>query len=156
MKLFFRELQEAVADRLRRKHELQGIPLFLRQSSDFESRLEETINTGLGICVVVLQPLPEKVAVATEGLSFSEIEQKILIVEDVLLNTSGQTALGLAEIISRQLHQWMPPLTDLDTALVLQATSPWDVDQKLKEGNRNEFELKFSLTATLPALIDLG
>ncbi len=154
--LFFTELQAAVADRLNRKLELRGIPVLLRQASDFESRLEETVTTGLGICVVVLQPLPSKVAVATPGLSFSEIEAPVLIVENVLLNDTGQSALGLAEIVSRQLHQWTPLLPEIETALALDATSPWDVSQDLDEGNRNEFELTFITSATLPALTDLG
>ncbi len=156
MNLFFIALQAAVADRLSRKHELKGIPFLLRQSSDFDNRLEEIVSSGDGICVVVLQPLPEKVAVVAPGLSFSEVVQKVLIVEDILLNTSGQTALGLAEIISRQLHQWTPPVGEVDSALVLQATKPWDVDQGLGQFGRNEFELSFTVTGTLPVVADLG
>lgn len=75
----------------------------------FESCLNEFVKIGVGLCIVVLNPIPMRIIPGENQVTFEDILLRIQIVESAY--TTGMTALSLAEDISQCLHHFQPSLS---------------------------------------------
>ena len=118
------------------------IPVFSRNQSEVESSIDEVIQSGDGLCVVIMHPLPTKVQPHIRGPLFESVSVKVRVIENVYSNTSGSTLLEVAEQISERLHLWEIPLEANVTALSLLPYHPWKLLSKEVDRLRNVLEIE--------------
>lgn len=107
---FLEQLQHSVEIQLNRQDAFLSVPVISHQTSNFESCLNELVQTGLGLCIVVLNPIPLRIIPGAKVV-FEHIHLRIQVIESPCTNTTGMTALNLAEQISLCLHHFQPPLS---------------------------------------------
>ncbi len=143
MKHLLTDVQSAVAECLRRKNDLAGTPVLTRDEADLESRLDESVKAGSGLCLVVRTPFPYQCDPLTEGPLLDIISVKVRIVELACGGEGGAGALELAERVTQWLHGWTPPVEGISAALKLNQYFPWDVKEKPDRQGRYIIEVGF-------------
>jgi hypothetical protein len=118
-------LQEAVAQQLRQHLGLPGATVLARRASDLESQIEAVVQAAVGLSLIVLDPLPRRVAPAVPGPAFLEIALTVRVIENLLTNDTGASLLAAAERACQVLHLWPLPPACGDGTLLLAETDPW-------------------------------
>jgi len=145
-------LQEAIIQRLCDRQELVGVPVLARQPANLDRCIAESAQSGAGVHIIVLQPLPRKVTPVTAGPVFEDILVTVRVTENAVVNNTGLSALGLAELIAKWLHLWQPTVTGISSALELQNTDPWDSVVNSLACDSAVIELKFVTAGSLAGL----
>ncbi len=141
-------LQSAVAERLRQQLNLAGATVLVRRASDLDSQIEAAAEGALGLCVIVLDPRPKRVAPAVPGPAFLEIVLTVRIIENLLTETEGPGLLAAAERSSQVLHLWPLPPDCGDGALQIMETDPWTIPPGTLRG-ANALDLHFHASCAL-------
>jgi hypothetical protein len=143
------QLQSAVAARLRSDPALEAVPLLTRSQSDLAARIDEAVQRGLGLCVVVGHPLPERIVPDAPGPVAEAVGLAVEVVENIASTTAPLTALEAASAISRRLHLWRTGLAGWPEPLRLLERSPWREETDRRRPNRLVLAVRFILSGTL-------
>jgi len=126
----------------------QDLPVLTHQGAgDFESRIEEAIQSHTGACIIVSLPLPEKVHPHLPGPVFESVSLKVRIVENALSGESN--LLQSAEAVSALLHQFNPNLKAWPTRLILNPKTPWKLVSDRDAPMRSVVDLEFLASGVL-------
>lgn len=118
-------LQMAVVRQLREQLCLAGTNVVARRSADLDSQIETSVQTALGLSLIVLDPCPRRIEPAAPGPVFLEIALTVRVIENLLLNQSGPSLLTAAERASQVLHLWPLPPPWADNVLRLAEKNAW-------------------------------
>ncbi len=141
-------LQNAVTEFLRGKHELAGISVLSKPDNPLEDGFEESIESALGLSVAVMPPVPKKADSGLPGPVLTEIIVEVRVVENYYTNELSADAQYVAERITRWLHQWTPPVSQVIAALSILPTKPWEVERDVKNSGQTIIEITFITSAT--------
>ncbi len=79
-----------------------------------------------GMKIKVLSPCPQKVSKYAAGPTFSKVEISVEIKRDFSTASRQPSLTTTAEIISRALHHWNPPVESGYGKLSLSESAPWE------------------------------
>lgn len=149
MNSFLENLQESIEVYLNSHKSFLAIPVLRHQQSNFESCLNEFIQTGIGQCIVILNPIPLHIIPGKERVIFEEILIRIQVIENAGTHSSQISSLALAEEISRSLHHHHFSLPNWAGWLALNEKLPWkEIKDELKS-NRYILEINFQVRGTI-------
>lgn len=113
MSAFLTDLQEETASVLA-SHEFftpagsePPIPVLTEKIRDLENEIQRKLST-LGVSVIIVTPTATVEYPNIPGPEFSSVSIVARVVESPLLNTTGQPAAYVAEIVARLLHNYRP------------------------------------------------
>ena len=136
-------LQKEAHDLLRDSSSLAGVELLIYESSDLGSALQIYAREPLGICAVVMPPLPLSFRSGAAHYGIASVELRIRVVEDIGANRGPRRALEVAEII----HRTMAGMSFVDggfcQSLLPAGDRPWTIRENFPESTRLEIELSF-------------
>lgn len=142
---FLEKLQENIELHLNSHKPFQSIPVLRHQQSNFESCLNEFVQTGVGLCIVILNPIPIRIIPGKDRVTFEEILLRVQVIENSCTNDIAISSLSIAEEISRCLHHYQPTLKDWQGWLVLSEKSPWKEIKDEQKNNRYILEINFQV-----------
>lgn len=146
---FLEKLQIEIERKLNVDPVLNDIPVMAHRQSDFEACLKEFVQAGVGLCVVVMNPIPKRIIPNNDNIAFEDIALRVEVIENTCTNISERSALSLAEHISRLLHHYKPKLDNWIGWLSLAGNQPW---KEMSEGGkfgRYILELSFNVSGSL-------
>lgn len=110
------DIQEYVAGLLRTKAAFAGFDVVTRKRGNIVSQVEESI-ARIGAAIVVLPP---RATVSTEvqGPEFERIELAITCFENPVINTTGRSALAVAEQVHAHLHLHTPRIDGVTSPIL--------------------------------------
>jgi hypothetical protein len=111
MASLIQDLQTRVTARLSSAESLRSLPILARQPRQTANDIEAAI-AQLKLGVFVFPPLIGKVEPNMRSLYANEVEVRVAIFENPILNDSPLSAYDLVERILVLLHQWDPQLTN--------------------------------------------
>ncbi len=120
----------------------QELPVIVRRSGDMESRIDEAVQTGLGLCLLVMHPLPASVHPNLPGPVYESVSVRVRVIENAFSNRTGTGILTAAERVSELLHLWSPHLKAWPTSLSLNPRSPWKLLHDRDVGTRTILEIE--------------
>jgi hypothetical protein len=144
----FEKLQDAVVARLGRRSDLQGVPVIARRNGSIAAKIRENIAKR-GLCVVVMPPRPKDIKSDATTPVFTEATFCIRVVENAFMTHTGGDAMGVAEIVSRALQAWTPPVTGITAALALDSDDAWSMDEEPDKSGRYTIEINFVTSASI-------
>ncbi|MDR0340386.1 MAG: hypothetical protein LBH53_02380 [Puniceicoccales bacterium] len=142
-------LQEGVCERLRNHGDLAGLEVLNYRSSDLASALRVYAQESLGICVVVLPPLPLRFRGGSPRPCDVSVELQVRVVEDIGANRGHRRALEVAECIHKILAGAALSQGNLSHGLLPAGERPWTITENFPESTRLEIELRFLAQAFL-------
>ncbi|MDR2664643.1 MAG: hypothetical protein LBB14_03970 [Puniceicoccales bacterium] len=142
-------LQECAYERLRSHRDLAGLEVVNYRSSDLASALRVYGREPLGICAVVLPPLPLRFRGGSPQPCDVCVELQVRVVEDIGTNRGSRRALEVAECVHRILSGTGLAAGDLGYGLVPAGERPWTITENFPESTRLEIELRFLAQAFL-------
>jgi hypothetical protein len=136
-------LQVGVYERLRRDRDLVPVEVLNCRSGDIGVALETWVREPLGLCVLVLPPLPVAFPRNTPRHCSATVEVRVRVVEEMAVNRSGRRALEVAESIHRILSGMALPESSQNHALLPRAEEPWKLEEDFPHSSRVKVELVF-------------
>ncbi len=112
-------LQKSVTEYLRGIGDLRFADI---SAEKLEKDLSEKAE---GLKVLVLSPIPQRASKYAAGPTFSAVALSIAITQDNAVANYPTSLITSAEIISRALHFWTPPIESGYGKLSLSESSPW-------------------------------
>lgn len=79
-----------------------------------------------GMSIRILSPIPLRASKYTVGPTFSDVEISIEITREKYIAMNQPSLLTSAEILSRALHRWSPPIESGFGSLTLSENNPWE------------------------------
>jgi len=149
MNSFLENLQESIEVHLNSHKTFRDIPVLRHQQSNFESCLNEFVQTGVGQCIVILNPIPIRIIPGKERVTFEEILIRIQVIENAGTYSGKISSLSLAEEISRTLHHHPIVLSNWAGWLVLNEKLPWKEIKDEQKNNRYILEINFQVRGTI-------
>lgn len=146
---FLDRLQGEVDRYLNANYVFKDIPVISHRQSDFESCVDEFAQTGVGLCIVVLNPIPNRIVPGDAGVAFEDIQIRVQVIESACTNATGLTALMVAEEISRCLHHFQPELNDWFGWLSIQEKQPWKETKDTEKLGRYMLEVNFQAKGSI-------
>lgn len=137
---FLETLQRSIESHLNKQEVFLNVPVISHQESNFEACLKELVHSGMGSCIVVLNPIPLRIIPQKDSISFEDIYVRVQVIESACSNTAELSCLDLAEKVSQYLHHFSPPINGWKGWLAL---SEWK-EIKGKEG-RYILEISFQV-----------
>jgi hypothetical protein len=134
MPSFLEHLQAAVVRELREHLCHAGAVVVARRAADLDSQIEAAVQAALGLSVIVLDPVPRRIAPDAPGPVFVDIALTVRVIENLLVNATGAGLLAAAERASQVLHLWPLPAPGADGVLRLAETNPWTAPAGPKRG----------------------
>ena len=130
---FLDRLQNEVDKHLNTQDVFKEVPVIRHNQSDLSSCINEFAQTGVGLCIVVLNPIPCKIVPSDASVAFEDIWIRIQIIESACTNTTSLTALMVAEAISQRLHHFQPDIKEWTGWLSIHEKLPW---KEIKDNER--------------------
>lgn len=143
MKSILEQLQRSVFEQLRHRQELQGIEVLNYRRSDLESVLQVILGGKIGMCVIVMPPLPVSFLNNLPTACDARAELHIRILEDLYGNRSGKNALAVAEFIHSLLAGNLLRGSEIPYILGVKKNNPWRIRENFPESSKMEIELTF-------------
>lgn len=152
---FLETLQDAIQGYLLGRKVIAGksIKVLTRKESNFEATIQKQIDQITGITVSVLYPFPTRINGEVDGMEAEEISVQIRVIEKVITNRTGVTALYLAEYILRVLHHWRvdPEIEGLNDTAIVAEPNPFE-DEPTEPGT-NQILISFVTSGYAPTLV---
>jgi hypothetical protein len=136
-------LQNEAYNLLRDSSLLAGIEILIYESSDLGSALRVYAREPLGICAVVMPPLPLNFRSGAPHHGVASVELRIRVVEDIGANRGPRRALEAAEVIHRIISGTSFASGGFCQSLLPADGKPWSIDENFPESTRLEIELCF-------------
>ncbi len=86
----------------------------------------ERSEKARGLQIEIISPLPKAASKFAAGPTFSEVEISVEVRRQNEIASHVPTLSTTAEIISRALHNWVPPIESGYGKISLSAVSPWE------------------------------
>ena len=144
----FTKLQDAVVARLKRRSDMQGIPVLARRNGSVAAKIKENV-ASCGLCVVVMPPRPKDASSSSTTPVFTDVVLTIRVVESAFKSHVNADALGVAEIVSRAVHAWQPSVIGITAPLAMDGDDAWSMDDEPDKKGRYTVEIKFNTSATV-------
>jgi len=103
------QLQDAIVRELRDRLVATGATIVVRREDDVESQIESAMRGSFGLSVLVLDPRPAMLAPEARGPVFTQIELTVRVIENLLINQTGNSLVAVAERVSQALHLFPVP-----------------------------------------------
>lgn len=142
---FLEEIQKQVEQHLNTQKVFKDIPVLSHQESNFESCLNELIQTGVGLCILVMNPLPLRIIPITTNIAFEHIQLRVQVIESACTNTSQISALSIAEFITHSLHNFQPSISGWKGWLTIDESQPWKEIKDTQKSGRYIIEINFHI-----------
>lgn len=142
---FLETIQHRVESHLNAQTVFKDIPVFSHQESNLENCLNEFIQSGIGLCIVILNPIPLRIIPAIDVLAFEDIQLRVQVIESPCTNTSKITVLSVAEHISAILHNFRPMITSWKGWITLDELHPWTEIKDPQKTGRYILEINFHI-----------
>jgi hypothetical protein len=136
-------LQKEAHNMLRDSSSLVGVEILIYESSDLGSALRIYAREPLGICAVVMPPLPLGFRSGAAHQGIASVELRIRVVEDIGTNRGPRRALETAEIIHRLVSGTAFSCGSHCQSLLPASNKPWTISENFPESTRLEIELCF-------------
>jgi hypothetical protein len=140
MESVLERLQEDAYELLRGHGALVGLEVLNYRRSDLGSAIRVYAREPLGICAVVLPPLPLSFRGGGASPCDLSLELRVRVVEDIGANRGPRRALEVAECVHRILVGTALPGCH---GLLPAALAPWAVEENFPESTRLEIGLRF-------------
>lgn len=140
---FLENLQQAVERYLNLQKIFKEIPVLSHQESNFESCLTEFVTTGVGLCILVLNPIPLRIIPGKDRVAFEDIQIRVQVIESPCTNQSGLSTLSVAEHVSQCLHHFQPTLDGWKGWLLINENHPWKELKDPQKTGRYILEITF-------------
>jgi hypothetical protein len=144
----FEKLQQAVVARLKRRSDMEGVPVLARNNGSIAAKVREKVASR-GLCVVVMPPRPKDIATSATAPVFTQITLCVRVIESAYKAHTGMDAVGVAEIVSRALQAWTPQVTGITAALSMDSDDAWSMDDEPDKEGRYTIEINFVTSATV-------
>ncbi len=103
-------------------------------------------QSAKGLKIIVREPMPLKASKYAAGPTFSEVEVCVDISRDFRISSGAPSLLTMAEILSRSLHKWLPPMECGYGRITLSDNIPWSFSQ---DGQTKKISVKFKAQSVL-------
>lgn len=129
--------------RFRDRPELSGVKIFRYGRDEFPQAVDCLIAGQSSLAVLILPPILDSLLPNSPSHSDAIVEQRIRVVENLLLNGSNRSALETAEFI----HRWMGgACMEIASGFYTfspRMKNPWKIRDAPLETGRMEIELSF-------------
>lgn len=122
---FLENLQNDVERYLNTRPIFRETPVLSHKEGNLESSINEFIQAGIGLCVVVLNPMPIQLIPTESSVAFEEVSMRIQVIENPCSGLKSLNALKAAEAVSQNLHNFKPALEGWQGWISLQTHTPW-------------------------------
>jgi hypothetical protein len=143
-------LQHEVYCLIRDRQELNGVKIFMQTTGDLANELRVDVEEKLGICIIVLPPIPTSFRNNFPVPCSAPTEVCLRIVEDLCTNCSGHNLLGTAEFVHRTLTSRRLRQGDDSWTLLPRAEHPWELRENFPEDSKVEILLTYETEVTVP------
>ena len=144
----FEKLQDAVVTRLKRRSDMDGIPVLARRSGSISAKIKENV-ASCGLCVVVMPPRPKDISTSATTPVFTQVTLSVHVIESVFQTHSGGDAMSVAEVVSRALQAWTPPVAGITAQLSLNSDDAWAMADEPDKKGRYTIDINFITSATI-------
>ncbi|MDR2807188.1 MAG: hypothetical protein LBB11_03465 [Puniceicoccales bacterium] len=96
--------QEQVYAILRSKNDFQMLSIGTEKRSDFGSFCERLVRESIGQGLWITPPLPNKLIENVPGPVYEQVDFSIRVIENILTNATGCSAIDIAEGVTTLLH----------------------------------------------------
>lgn len=152
---FLEKLQKQVEIHLNSQQIFKEIPVLSHQINNLESCINEFIQTGINLCILILNPLPIRIIPTPTHIAFEDIKLRVQVIESFcpshsIRQTLGETntspsILNTAEHISNILHNFKPSIDGWKGWLTLDETNPWTEIKDPQKSGRYIIEINFHI-----------
>ncbi|MDR1436339.1 MAG: hypothetical protein LBI39_04005 [Puniceicoccales bacterium] len=136
-------LQEETRELLRSRSELAGVEVLSYRSSDLASALQVYAREPLGICAIVMPPLPLSFRESAPHRGAATVELRVRVVENIGSHRGARRALECAEMIHRIICGASLSCGNSRRTLLPAGNSPWSIGENFPESTLLEIELRF-------------
>jgi hypothetical protein len=110
---------------LRSKNDFQGLRIASRKRSNFETFCEQLVLEGIGEGLFITPPLPRKLIENVPGPVYEQIDFSVQIIENIITNQSGRSAILIAEKVASLLHLRAVRFGDNIWTIACRSRDPW-------------------------------
>lgn len=142
---FLENLQLHVEENLKFQDLFKDIPILSHRTNNVESCLNEHIESGTGLYILILNPLPLRIVPSSEYIGFEDIHLRIQITENICSNFFSLSALATAELVSKSLHNFRPLIKGWKGWIALDETHPWKEIKNFQNPNLYTIEINFHI-----------
>ncbi|MDR1591067.1 MAG: hypothetical protein LBR92_03685 [Puniceicoccales bacterium] len=89
---------------LRSKNDFHGLRIAGRKRSNFGTFCEQLVWEGIGEGLFITPPLPRKLIENVPGPVYEQIDFSVQIIENMITNQTGRSAILIAEKVASLLH----------------------------------------------------
>jgi hypothetical protein len=136
-------LQNGVYEQLRGHRSLEGVEILVHGNGGFAEAMRGILRESLGLCIVVLCPIPISFRRNSPFPTTADVEQRIRVVEEMAVNNRSRRALSVAECVHRILSGMPLPESGFPYSLIPREREPWVLREDFSQGLRMEIELSF-------------
>ncbi|MDR1906603.1 MAG: hypothetical protein LBQ03_00010 [Puniceicoccales bacterium] len=120
--------QDRIYTILRSKNDFQTLRIAGRKRSNFESFCEQLVLEGIGEGLFVSPPLPRKLIENVPGPVYEQIDFSVQVIENIITNQTGRSAILIAEKVATLLHLRGVSLGGNLWTISCQTKDPWTFD----------------------------
>jgi hypothetical protein len=110
---------------LRSKNDFQGLRIASRKRSNLEIFCEQLVLEDIGEGLFITPPLPRKLIENVPGPVYEQIDFSVQIIENIITNRTGRSAILIAEKVSSLLHLYAINLDENTWTIVCRTKDPW-------------------------------
>ena len=125
--------------------------LVARKEGDWENMMFETAQVyENGLSVIVLPPMPQKIAKGFSGFAVEELLVRIRVTQNLGIESTKMSAIALAEQLSRELNGKAVRTPFWSGVLMLPKQHPWSEQADGEKSGQYSIEIRFIAEGTLP------
>ena len=122
---FLENLQNTIEKKLNNNPSFENIPVIAHRQDDLDNCLQEFLDAGSDLCILVMNPLPTTIKPRTSQVSFEHSLIRIQIIDSGFPNVKKMSALAAAEFVSHSLHNFRPDIQNWSGCLKIDTKLPW-------------------------------
>jgi hypothetical protein len=120
--------QDQICAILRSKNDFQTLYIASRRRNNFDAFCEQLAMEGVGEGLFVTPPLPRKLIENVPGPVYEQIDFSVQIIENIITNRSGRTAISIAEKVAALLHLHEIVLGGKLWTITCRTKDPWSFE----------------------------
>jgi hypothetical protein len=110
---------------LRSKNDFQGLRVASCKRSNLETFCEQLVLEGIGEGLFIMPPLPRKLIENVPGPIYEQIDFSVQIIENIITNQTGRSAILIAEKVASLLHLRAINLDENIWTIACRTKDPW-------------------------------
>lgn len=142
---FLETIQNQIEIHLNQLKAFKDIPVLSHQDSNLDACLNEFVQTGIGLCILILNPIPIRITPIANNIAFEDIKLRIQVIESPCTNSSKTSALSVAEHLTKALHNLHPIIPGWKGWITLDQLNPWLEIKDSQKTSRYILEINFHI-----------